>query len=310
MHTEPPGFEPNGAAHHHPVAGFGEREVQAIERSDAIDSIAAPLQSWLNEGLRGPVGQKVKDFLNGTWFGHPLHPALTDIPIGTWTAATVFDLISLTTRKDLDREAEAAIAVGIAGATASAVTGLADWADTNRSQRRVGLIHAVMNSAALGLQIASFVNRRRGGSSGPALSAMGLAFAGASAWLGGNLVYRQGTQVSRTAHHRYPTSFTPAIAEAELRPERPTRAEVDGAGVMLVKHDDRIYALDDTCGHAGCPLSNGSLQGDAIVCACHGSTYRLRDGEVVRGPAPFPQPCFDVRVQGGQVEVRRRSSKV
>lgn len=98
------------------------------------------------------------------------------------------------------------------------------------------------------------------------------------------------------------------MAEAELEPEQPSRAMADGNAVMVVKHHERIYALDDVCGHAGCPLSQGRLQGGAIVCPCHGSTYSLESGEVLHGPSPYNQPCFDVRVREGQVEVRRRQS--
>jgi hypothetical protein len=41
-----------------------------------------------------PAGQKLRNFFHGTWFGHPLHPALTNVPLGTWTAATVLDLLN------------------------------------------------------------------------------------------------------------------------------------------------------------------------------------------------------------------------
>src|ERR1700686_5465872 len=39
--------------------------------------------------------QKIRNFLNGTWLGEPLHVVLTDLPVGAWTAAMVFDVLDL-----------------------------------------------------------------------------------------------------------------------------------------------------------------------------------------------------------------------
>ena len=47
-----------------------------------------------------PSAQKVKNFLNGTWLGHPLHVILTDVPIGAWTTALVFDALELVSGRD------------------------------------------------------------------------------------------------------------------------------------------------------------------------------------------------------------------
>lgn len=285
---------------------LGELSVDAIVRSEKLDALAMPLQRTLVQFTSLPGGQRTKDWLNGTWLGHPLHPALTDVPMGAWTAAAIFDAMRAMGVKKLDRAAEAAIGVGIAGAAVSALSGLADWTDTPTSQRRVGFVHAGLNTLALGLQIASLVCRRRKIRGARVLSTLGYGVVLMAGYLGGTLVFRQGTQVSRTAYDRGPRSFTPALAEADLAPDKPTRAVVDGAAVMLVKHDGEVFALDDTCSHAGCPLSKGRLEGDAIVCACHGSTYRLRDGAVIHGPSPFTQPSFDVLIDAGQIAVRRR----
>lgn len=310
MHTDPShGSVPLGTPSH-PIADFTENQVRTIVESDLLDSMARPLQTWLRTAFSSPEGKRTKDLLNGTWLGHPLHPAITDLPIGAWATASILDLLSATTGRDFDRGAQAAVGIGILGAVGAAATGFADWADaTSRGQRRVGLMHAALNTAALGLQVASWFNRRSGGESGPTLSALGFLTASVAGYLGGDLAFRQGTQVSRNAWSEGPREFTPAMAESELSPEQPVRAEVNGSAVMVVKHQNEIFALDDVCGHAGCPLSKGHLQGDAIVCPCHGSTFRLRDGEVLHGPAVYNQPVFDVRVEEGQVEVRRRSDR-
>ncbi len=278
----------------------------ALGRSQRLDSIAAWVQDKLTWLWSRPAGQRTKDLLNGTWLEHPLHPALTDIPIGAWTAAAMCDLVTATGKRDLDDAASAALAVGIVGAVGAAITGVADFSDTHGAQRRVGLVHAGLNTTALVFQVASLVQRRRGIRGAKVTSAIGYGTALAAAYLGGDLVFRQGTQVDRNAWRAGARSFTPAMRESALAPEQPTGVEVEGTKVMLVRHEGELFALDDVCGHAGCPLSQGHLAEGAIVCACHGSTYRLRDGAVLRGPSPYPQPSYDVRVEGDRIEVRRR----
>lgn len=170
--------------------------IDGLEERRGIDKVALPLQRKLRELFESPTGRSAAALLRGNWLGHPLHPAVTDIPIGSWTAACLFDLgANLWDDPSLERAAEAAVGVGIFGAVLSAVTGVADWATTTDRQRRVGLVHANLNSIALVLQIASLVRRKRGMPGGPALSAASLAIGGVSAYLGGELVYRMATRV-------------------------------------------------------------------------------------------------------------------
>lgn len=286
--------------------GIVQRGVLAIGESERLDRVAAWLQDKLTRLWSAPGGRRTKDVLNGTWLEHPLHPALTDIPLGAWTTAAVCDVVTATGKRDLDDAANAALLIGIAGAVGAALTGVADWSDTRGEQRRVGIAHAGLNSTALVLQIASYVGRRRGMRGAKVLSALGYGTAVAAAFLGGDLVYRRGTQVNRNAWRGGGGTFTSAMRAAELMPEQPARVEVEGTPVMVVDHEGEIFALDDVCGHAGCPLSQGHVTDGAIVCPCHGSTYRLRDGAVLHGPSPYPQPSYDVRVEGGLVELRRR----
>ena len=102
-----------------------------------------------------------------------------------------------------------------------------------------------------------------------------------------------------------PDDWTTA-ADASLLPEgRPTRVVVDETPVLLLREGERFYAIHDRCSHRGCSLSDGSVEGDEIVCACHGSRFDRRDGSVRQGPATAPQPAFQTRVSEGRVEVRR-----
>jgi nitrite reductase/ring-hydroxylating ferredoxin subunit len=75
--------------------------------------------------------------------------------------------------------------------------------------------------------------------------------------------------------------------------------------VLLLRDGERYFAIHDRCSHRGCSLSDGSVEGDSIVCACHGSAFDRRNGSVQRGPATAPQPAFQVRVSNGRVELRR-----
>ncbi|MEU8274647.1 DUF2231 domain-containing protein [Microbispora bryophytorum] len=103
-----------------------DRLVNAIEGEDRLDRPGHRLEQGLAfaENLLGITRGRARGFLHGVWLGHPLHPVLTDLPIGSWTTALVLDL---TGQK---RAARAAVGVGLAGALAAAVTGLHDWQHT------------------------------------------------------------------------------------------------------------------------------------------------------------------------------------
>ena len=149
----------------------------------------------------GDAGPAVRRVLHGDWLHEPLHAVLTDIPVGSWTAAVVFDSVAaLTGDRTLDRAADAAVVLGLVSAVGAAVTGLNDWADTSGDPRRIGAVHAVLNVAATGLFAASCIARHknRSRSTGRSLAALGLVLVGVSAHLGGNLVYEHGIGVQDT----------------------------------------------------------------------------------------------------------------
>lgn len=176
---------------------FPERGVSALAHSERLDTIGRSIQGRIQRISGTRVGSTIKDALSGTWLGHPLHPALTDIPLGAWTTAAACDLITATGKRDLDSAADAALTVGIVGAVGAAATGVADWADVSGAQRRIGLAHAGFNAAGLVLQVGSLLGRRRGMRGAKILSALGFGLALAGAYLGGDLVYRRGTNVER-----------------------------------------------------------------------------------------------------------------
>ena len=261
-------------------------------------------QSYARAGDRG---LQVKSALNGVWLGHPLHPALTDIPLGAWTTAVACDAAGVVTgRDDLANCASAAIAVGVAGAIASAVAGVTDWSDTDGRARRVGFVHGALNLTATGLFAASLLIRRRarGGAGGRISALLGYAVALGAAYLGGDLVYGEQVGVNHAAGQEVPEEFTRVLALSELGEQQLRRVIVGTTPVLLVRVGDTIRAIADICSHLGGPLSEGTLRDGSAVCPWHGSCFALDDGHVLNGPATHGQPCFESRVRDGQIELR------
>jgi nitrite reductase/ring-hydroxylating ferredoxin subunit/uncharacterized membrane protein len=254
----------------------------------------------------GDRGLQVKSALNGVWLGHPLHPALTDVPLGAWTVAVALDTASLVTgRNELSSCASAAATIGVAGAMAAAAAGITDWSDTDGQSRRIGFVHGALNLTATGLFAISLLRRRqRQNISGRVCAFTGYALALTAAYLGGDLVYGGQIGVNHAAGHEAPEEFTPVLALGQLADQQPKRVIIGTTPVLLVRRGDRVQAMAETCSHLGGPLSEGTLKDDGIVCPWHGSCFALEDGHVINGPATHPQPCFETRVRGGQIEVR------
>lgn len=275
-------------------------------------AIAEGLQRLIHGAFEnGPTGQKIKNFLHGTWIGHPLHVILTDVPIGAWTAAEVFDVLEVASGSDgCGKAADASIAIGIIGALGAAVTGATDWQDADAPARRIGMIHGLLNLAGAALFTTSWIVRKRGSrTAGRLLSALAYAGMTYSARLGGNMVYDYQVGVDRTAGQSFPADFVPTLSEAELSEDTPTRVEHKGMPILLVKRQNRIFALAETCSHFSGPLSEGKLIGNSIQCPWHRSRFALEDGRVLDGPAVHPQPCLEARVRNGQIEIRKRPGR-
>jgi nitrite reductase/ring-hydroxylating ferredoxin subunit/uncharacterized membrane protein len=270
---------------------------------------------WLT-GLLVPFREQHQDntavelLHGGRWAGHPVHPALSDLPIGLWAGVLVLDATDRDgePRRGLDAAGTlSAAAVLAAGATA--VTGLADWTVGDDQDRRVGLFHGLLNTAALGLQGASLGTRMAGHrGTARALAAAGFTVTAAAGYLGGHLVFSRGVMVSRVAWATGPRRWTRALQETDLPDDSPVGAEAEGRQILLYRHGDRVYAIDNLCSHAGGLLSRGPVDcladGPAVTCPLHGSRFALADGRVVRGPASQPQPVLPTRIRNGWIEVR------
>lgn len=276
------------------LAAVLERLVHAVEAATVLDRPADLAQKVTGTLGPGPV----KDVLSGTPIGHPLHPALVVVPTGAFASAAVLDVTGDA------RGARRLVGFGLLSSLPAAAAGLSDWHDTQGAERRVGVAHALLNTAALGLLGASWVARGRG-DGGRLLSTAGLALLGGSSWLGGHLAYAQGVGVDTTAFAKPPVDWTDAGPVADLADGAAHAVTVEDVPVLLLSRGDRVLALANRCTHRGAPLTDGPLVGDCVECPWHGSRFSLETGEVERGPATRPQPVFRTRVVDGRVQVRR-----
>ena len=269
------------------------------------------LSEWLT-GVLVPVRERHQDNLvlellhGGRWIGHPLHPALSDLPIGLWTGVMLLDVADRDPAPRRGTDAAGMLsAAGIVAAGATALTGLTDWTVSNDQDRRVGVFHGLLNTLALGLQCGSLGTRMAGHrGTARALGAASLTVTVAAAYLGGHLVFTKGVMVNRVAWAVGPRRWTRAFQEADLPDDSPTAVEAEGRQIMLYRHRGRLYALDNICSHAGGLLSRGTVADLTVTCPLHGSRFALADGCVGRGPASQPQPVLPTRIRNGWIEVR------
>ena len=269
--------------------------IHQIERLSPLDGVSDLLGRAVNSAAGGR-----KSLLSGTWLGHPLHPALTDVPVGCWTGAVALDVLGGRRRAGAVAELTA---LGVLAALPAAATGLSDWADSYGGERRIGLVHALVNAAAMGLFAASLVSPRRG----RRLRLAGLAAVSAGGYLGGHLTYAKGLGVDHQVFVERPEGWVDVLGLVDLEEAVPVAVEAGTARVMLYRRGDVISALSDVCPHAGGPLHEGEVdESGCVTCPWHGSRFRLRDGAAVRGPASAPAAPYAVRVRDGRVEVRCR----
>jgi nitrite reductase/ring-hydroxylating ferredoxin subunit len=278
-------------------------DIDRLANTQALDKVAAPARDLVHKLLRR---QDVKDALHGVWMGHPLHPVLAQLSLGSFVSAGVLDVAPRTRRP-----ATVLIALGLVSAVPTAAAGWADYADGHEEQQRVGVVHAAANIVMLTGYAASLAARARGrGFRGALLGWAALTVGSAGAALGGHMAYHQamGANHAEGYPHIGPGEWTDVGTVADLPEGEPTRRIVGDVGVLVVRRGERIHALADRCAHASAPLHEGSIvdgdgRGDCVVCPWHGSVFRLDSGSVVHGPATAPQPTFRTRVRDGRLEL-------
>jgi nitrite reductase/ring-hydroxylating ferredoxin subunit/uncharacterized membrane protein len=275
---------------------------EALASVEALDGAADAISGFVRKTI---PGGPVKYALSGSWFGHALHPLLTDVPIGLWTSALTLDWVG---GRSGQAAADRLIALGVGAAVPTAVSGFTDWADStvgSEAVKRVGIVHAASNVAAATLFAGSWIARKRGARGmGKLLALAGGSALGAGGFLGGHLSYAEGIGVDQTAFEEPGGDWHDAVAEAELVEGQPAVAEVDGVAVMLLRQGGETFALSDRCAHRGGPLHEGTIEDGCVHCPWHDSVFRLRDGSLVHGPSAYPQPAWETRARDGRIEVR------
>ena len=250
----------------------------------------------------------IQTFLNGTWLGHPVHSVVTDVPIGALTVSIVGDIIGQHVVADVS------MLLGVLAMVAAAVTGLADYAEVDGTARNRATVHGSLMVVTLALYAISLLIRA--GNPPDRLLAIAVAVVGylllaLAAAIGGDLVYLTGTNVNRHAWRGAGAKWIKLdLGDLSDIPEGgPTKLKAGINDLAVIRDGDRILAVHAQCAPAGGPLAEGALVGDTIECPWHGSRFRTANGHVVRGPATYDQPAYDVRrAEAGGWEVRRQSA--
>ena len=291
-----------------PGTSQGMRPFDDIARLDRAEILDRPATAVRGVVQRLLANRTVKDALHGVWLGHPLHPALAQLALGSFLSASLLDALPARGRPR-PTGSGALIATGLAATLPTATSGWADWADSHEDQQRVGLVHAASNGTAAALYLAALLARRNGGS-GRALSVAGGLAAGFGALLGGHMGYRQalGANHAEDVPHIGPEQWQTLGVLDELPDGRPVRRSAGQVPVFVLRRGDEVTVLSDRCPHLSAPLSDGELVGSGedtrVVCPWHGSEFRVADGSVAHGPATAPTPCFATRITGREVQAR------
>ena len=281
-----------------------------------LDGFASFFGAIVGGFYKIPGTHPIKTLLHGTWpLGHPLHPMITDLTIGGYTATVAVDVLYLITREaGVGHAADVLMVASFLTSLLSIVSGLTDWNSTYNEERRTGMLHGLlMVVASLGF-IASIWLRVAGAEQRDLAIAVGIV-----AWLvlivssyfGGEMVFGYGTAVNRQAWATPPTKWERLdLSESSLDDRKPVVAKAkSGYPVFVVKLDGKVYAMGNTCTHAGGPLNEGKWVGGdrcEIECPWHASRFCVKDAKVHGGPATFSEVRFEVRAAEGRIEVRAR----
>jgi nitrite reductase/ring-hydroxylating ferredoxin subunit/uncharacterized membrane protein len=273
--------------------------VDRLENAGFLDPVVNVLRDLANTIIQP---QALRDVLHGVPIGHPVHPVAVQVPIGAWLSASILDLVP-----GQRRAAGILTGVGVVSALPAVVSGYADWSQLHEQQMRVGIVHASANAIAEGCYVVSLAHRVRGRRArGTAWALAGLTAVGFGGLLGGHLAYRQASGANHVEDvpHLVSPGWHDVCSLDELGEGRLERRMLGEVPLVLLRRGDRVDALAGLCSHLSGPLDEGSLVGDApcVVCPWHGSTFSLRTGEVVHGPATSPQPRFETRVLAGKVQ--------
>jgi hypothetical protein len=275
-----------------------QQAARRLERLEALDKVARPLAGAVGRAVRPRV---VRNLLSGTDLGHPLHPMLTDLPIGAWVMSALLDAAG----PAAEGAAGLLVAADVVAAVPTAAAGLNDWSDTAGPETRIGLVHAAVNTTAVSLYLASVVagarGRRRGG------KALDLAGAGGAAGrrVPGRapvLRLRRGCQP-----HRVGAAAEPVDAGAG-------RHRTGRWGALQGRRGRRTGPPAPDRRNGVCPGQHLHSPGRPAAGGHNQRWLRhlpmarqhlpVRRWSIMRSPASTPEPCYQMRIQNGRIEVR------
>jgi nitrite reductase/ring-hydroxylating ferredoxin subunit/uncharacterized membrane protein len=281
-----------------------------IRRQGWMDGLAERVQLVVGGayGALGRQGQALKNLAHGTTLlGHPLHPAITDVPLGAWTVGVVADWTALATGRLPTQVGDFGLALGLAAAALAVVTGYTDFHETAGHERRTALAHGLTMSLVFLVDAASLAIRWWAGPDlhvlAVGLATLGLVLAVAGAYAGGHLTFGLGTMVNRNAFLEGPQEYVPVGQASDFPEGTMRRVDADGMPVLVVRLNGALHAIGAVCSHAGGPLDEGELNGQVVTCPWHGSRFDLAGGRARGGPATFGQPPLKARERDGRVEV-------
>jgi len=287
-----------------------ERTLDRVIRGQPwLDATGEAIQKAVGAfyGILGKPGQALKNLLHGTTLlGHPLHPAITDVPIGAWTVGVLCDWLFVATGVVPPIAGDVALGVGVAAAILAAMSGLTDHHETSGFERRTATVHGLTMTTVLIVEVVSLVMRRSPDLrlSAIVIATLGYVLALAGSYVGGHLTFGIGSAINHNAFFEGPADFVKVGIRNDFPEGEMRRVEANGLPVVIMRRDGLLQAIGAVCAHAGGPLEQGKLDGGVVTCPWHFSRFRFEDGKVIGGPATFDQPALVVRERGGVVEVR------
>jgi len=283
---------------------------RVLRRQGWLDPVGETIQKAVGAfyDTLGAPGKSLKDLMHGTTvLGHPLHPAITDVPIGAWTVGVLADWLFVLTGRVPAVAGDLGLAIGVAAAILAAMTGYTDHHETVGHGRRAATVHGLTMTVVVVVELVSMGMRLwapdiRTAAVVLATGAWLLAVVGT--YVGGHLTFAMGTVVNHNAFFEGPMEFVRVGSREDFPEGEMRRVEAKGLPVVILRREGLLHAIGAVCSHAGGPLQEGKLEGEVVTCPWHYSRFRFGDGKVVGGPATFDQPPLLVRERGGAVEVK------
>jgi hypothetical protein len=140
-------------------AGKPGAYLRALGRLDRSKGLDPAVRAVAPLATRVVANKRIRRLIHGDATGIPLHGVFTDVPFGAWWMAQFLDLFPDAGTRRASRRL---VGVGLLFAVPTALTGLGEWALSDRGTRRVGIVHASTNVVGILIYLCSWVARVRG----------------------------------------------------------------------------------------------------------------------------------------------------